>query len=82
MGTAGNLSAKEDTQSFWITASGQSKGSLCEQQFLQIGLDGTIIKQEEQYKDKEEDTEDEEEEEDEEGAEEEEEEEEKEEEGE
>ena len=50
MGTAGNLSAKENDQSFWITASGQSKGSLREQQFIQIGLDGTIVEQKDRYK--------------------------------
>lgn len=43
MGTAGNLSAKDSLSSFWITASGQSKGSLREEQFLNIDTQGKII---------------------------------------
>ena len=50
MGTAGNLSARNSCSSFWITASGQSKGSLTEQQLLHIDLDGEIIEQHSQYR--------------------------------
>ncbi len=50
MGTAGNLSAKKDNHSFWITASGQSKGSLREQEFLNVDMNGNIIAQESGYK--------------------------------
>ena len=43
MGTAGNLSAKDTPSSFWITASGQSKGALSVDQFLHMDLGGTIL---------------------------------------
>ena len=43
-GTAGNLSAREDDGSFWITASGKSKGRLQESDFLLVNItDGKII---------------------------------------
>lgn len=50
MGTAGNLSAREGQDNFWITASGQSKGILTEQQFINMSIDGTIIEQNAGYK--------------------------------
>ncbi|MAA79111.1 MAG: methylthioribulose 1-phosphate dehydratase [Deltaproteobacteria bacterium] len=50
MGTAGNLSARETHNNFWITASGQSKGSLTTEQLLNINMDGTLIKQNTEYK--------------------------------
>lgn len=37
-GTAGNLSAKDDDASFWITASGRPKGRLSEDDFLLISI--------------------------------------------
>ncbi|HAC64135.1 MAG TPA: methylthioribulose 1-phosphate dehydratase [Cyanothece sp. UBA12306] len=43
MGTAGNLSAKLPDNSFWITASGKSKGKLKETDFVRLNLDGEII---------------------------------------
>ncbi len=43
-GTAGNLSAREDNNHFWITASGQLKGRLDELDFLLIRVkDGEVI---------------------------------------
>jgi methylthioribulose-1-phosphate dehydratase len=36
LGTAGNLSAKVDDHSFWITASGKSKGKLTEEDFVTV----------------------------------------------
>ena len=43
-GTAGNLSAREDDGSFWITASGKPKGRLQETDFLLVSIaDGKII---------------------------------------
>ena len=43
-GTAGNLSAREDPEHFWITASGQPKGRLDELDFLLIRIkDGEVI---------------------------------------
>ncbi|MHB8742138.1 MAG: methylthioribulose 1-phosphate dehydratase [Sulfuricaulis sp.] len=43
-GTAGNLSAREDDQHFWITASGQPKGRLDDLDFLLVRVaDGEII---------------------------------------
>lgn len=43
-GTAGNLSAKDDAESFWITASGLPKGRLEESDFLLVGCtDGEIL---------------------------------------
>ena len=43
-GTSGNLSAREDDGSFWITASGKPKGRLQETDFLLVNIaDGTII---------------------------------------
>ncbi|ACK65630.1 methylthioribulose-1-phosphate dehydratase [Rippkaea orientalis PCC 8801] len=43
MGTAGNLSAKLPDNSFWITASGKSKGKLTESDFVRVNLDGKVI---------------------------------------
>lgn len=43
-GTAGNLSAREDQEHFWITASGQPKGRLDELDFLLIRIkDGEVV---------------------------------------
>ncbi|GCE60845.1 methylthioribulose 1-phosphate dehydratase [Microcystis aeruginosa] len=42
LGTAGNLSAKVDDHSFWITASGKSKGKLTEQDFVRVDLTGKV----------------------------------------
>ncbi len=41
-GTAGNLSAQLPNGSFWITASGCSKGELTPEQFVRMSLDGTL----------------------------------------
>lgn len=41
-GTSGNLSVRHDEESFWITASGRSKGELTEKDFLRVGLDGHV----------------------------------------
>ncbi|MGH2415067.1 MAG: class II aldolase/adducin family protein, partial [Microcystaceae cyanobacterium] len=43
VGTAGNLSAKMPDGSFWITASGRSKGKLCGSDFVRISPDGGIL---------------------------------------
>ncbi|MFM2430837.1 MAG: hypothetical protein RLZZ511_2050 [Cyanobacteriota bacterium] len=40
LGTAGNLSAKLPDGSFWITASGKSKGELTENDFIRLWPDG------------------------------------------
>lgn len=43
VGTAGNLSAQlPNDGSFWITASGKSKGNLCLEDFVRIYPDGTV----------------------------------------
>jgi methylthioribulose-1-phosphate dehydratase len=42
LGTAGNLSAKVDDHSFWITASGKSKGKLTEEDFVRVDLTGKV----------------------------------------
>jgi len=43
-GTAGNLSAREDKQHFWITASGLPKGRLDEDDFLLVRIkDGHVV---------------------------------------
>ncbi len=43
-GTAGNLSAKDEDNNFWITASGRPKGRLQETDFLLINVaDGAVI---------------------------------------
>lgn len=45
-GTAGNLSARADEGHFWITASGQPKGRLGENDFLLVRIaDGAVIEQ-------------------------------------
>lgn len=42
--TAGNLSARADADSFWITASGVSKGTLTPAQFVRVALaDGATL---------------------------------------
>lgn len=41
LGTGGNLSAKLDDGSFWVTASGQAKGELTLDSFVRIYADGT-----------------------------------------
>jgi methylthioribulose-1-phosphate dehydratase len=43
LGTAGNLSARVDEHSFWITASGKSKGRLEKQDFLRLDRTGKIL---------------------------------------
>lgn len=43
VGTAGNLSARMSDRSFWITASGRSKGQLTLDDFIRIALDGTVL---------------------------------------
>lgn len=45
VGTAGNLSARLEDGSFWITASGRQKGKLTETDFIRINLDGAILEQ-------------------------------------
>lgn len=42
LGTAGNLSAKMPDGSFWITASGRSKGELNYQDFVRVFNDGSV----------------------------------------
>ena len=43
-GTAGNLSAREDDNHFWITASGKPKGRLDERDFLLVrAADGSVV---------------------------------------
>lgn len=45
-GTAGNLSAREDDNHFWITASGKPKGRLDERDFLLVRtVDGSVVEQ-------------------------------------
>lgn len=43
VGTAGNLSIRHDDESFWITASGKSKGKLTEQDFVRVNLAGEVM---------------------------------------
>ena len=43
MGTAGNLSIRNRDNSFWITASGKSKGQLTEQDFVRVDSEGQVI---------------------------------------
>ena len=43
VGTAGNLSARNADGSFWITASGKSKGQLDLQDFVRVTVDGKSI---------------------------------------
>lgn len=45
VGTAGNLSARCEDGSFWITASGKAKGQLTPRDFLRLDLEGTILEQ-------------------------------------
>lgn len=45
VGTAGNLSARMPDGSFWITASGRSKGQLSINDFIRIAPDGTVLEQ-------------------------------------
>jgi methylthioribulose-1-phosphate dehydratase len=42
-GTAGNLSARSPDESFWITASGCSKGELTPDQFVRMSLAGELM---------------------------------------
>ncbi len=43
-GTAGNLSARTDSEHFWITASGKPKGRLDEDDFLLVRIkDGVVV---------------------------------------
>lgn len=42
-GTGGNLSARHDEHSFWITSSGTHKGMLTERDFVRVGLDGEVV---------------------------------------
>jgi methylthioribulose-1-phosphate dehydratase len=42
-GTAGNLSARTDDGSFWITASGKQKGRLRETDFVRVSGDGEVL---------------------------------------
>jgi methylthioribulose-1-phosphate dehydratase len=45
VGTAGNLSARLDDGSFWITASGRPKGQLTDRDFIRMNLEGDIVEQ-------------------------------------
>jgi methylthioribulose-1-phosphate dehydratase len=45
LGTAGNLSARSDEDSFWITASGCSKGELTPEQFVRLSHAGELLTQ-------------------------------------
>lgn len=45
VGTAGNLSARLADDSFWITASGKSKGELTTNDFVRVTLDGKVLEQ-------------------------------------
>ncbi|MCL5051939.1 methylthioribulose 1-phosphate dehydratase [Acidithiobacillus acidisediminis] len=42
LGTAGNLSARRDEDSFWITASGRPKDALQQEDFVAVDLQGTV----------------------------------------
>jgi methylthioribulose-1-phosphate dehydratase len=43
VGTAGNLSGKCSDDSFWITASGKSKGNLTPEDFVKVNLAGQVL---------------------------------------
>jgi methylthioribulose-1-phosphate dehydratase len=43
VGTAGNLSIRMPDNTFWITASGKSKGKLKEDDFVRVDLEGKLI---------------------------------------
>ena len=45
VGTAGNLSARLADDSFWITASGKSKGELTINDFVRVTLEGKVLEQ-------------------------------------
>lgn len=45
-GTAGNLSARLADGSFWITASGRSKGELNQHDFVRVAPDGKVLEPE------------------------------------
>lgn len=43
VGTAGNLSARIPDGSFWVTASGKSKGNLFDDDFVRMSLQGEVL---------------------------------------
>jgi methylthioribulose-1-phosphate dehydratase len=43
LGTAGNLSARHDDGSFWITASGRPKHELTEDDFVRVSMEGEVL---------------------------------------
>lgn len=43
VGTAGNLSIRNEDDSFWITASGKSKGNLTQQDLVKVNLAGEVV---------------------------------------
>lgn len=43
VGTSGNLSARSDEDSFWITASGRSKGHMTDRDFVRVSLGGEVL---------------------------------------
>ncbi|MBU2804004.1 methylthioribulose 1-phosphate dehydratase, partial [Acidithiobacillus ferridurans] len=43
LGTAGNLSARRDTDTFWITASGRPKDRLDAGDFVLVDLQGQVV---------------------------------------
>jgi methylthioribulose-1-phosphate dehydratase len=43
VGTAGNLSARNTENTFWITASGKNKGELSETDFVLMDLEGEML---------------------------------------
>lgn len=45
VGSAGNLSARLTDGSFWITASGRSKGELTVSDFVRVAVDGKVLEQ-------------------------------------
>jgi methylthioribulose-1-phosphate dehydratase len=45
VGTAGNLSARQADDSFWITASGRSKGELTINDFVRVTIEGKVLEQ-------------------------------------
>ncbi|MCC5877531.1 MAG: methylthioribulose 1-phosphate dehydratase [Candidatus Sumerlaeia bacterium] len=47
-GTGGNLSARHDEKSFWITSSGKHKGELGGNDFVRVDLDGGVVERREE----------------------------------